>query len=458
MWSQCTDLFLGRAPFKYEIRSATTITARILGLHEVDKHLELKEQEDRIIKLSKNGFPTYIYCSSDDTMQCGKTCHGIGVSGKKKDGEPCFHLLSVSSPVSKDAKGCAKTNLYQIKRHMSPMVYSHIGGGATDNDPTAVNEQCSTFDGIIDELKELSQDSMNDSFLSSFINGVEWKSIVLTDFFHIGNLAMTHASIGAFGPTIRSNDDAQHKQVHHCQVIQCMANLRKHDPLYQDHMDEVMKDTDYKIIVKAPRERKQRWNSNQRQSRYIISTMDKKTKDGVPSLIAWAKRIEQYSTSLPSQIASHLSSLLLKPEIILSLLFEGEIGIYFEITSLWHSQPGETNCRNNFRMLELHSFIFEFVMPWWSKATKDLKSVLPKTYSYWKSNFKDQKKNNAQLKWNQLCQGVQHGYNQILKMLKLLLSPPLIFLVILDVEEGMPFLRALLKCVIVHGIELSPEK
>ena len=46
----------------------------------------------------------------------------------------------------------------------------------------------------------------------------------------------------------------------------------------------------------------------------------------------------------------------------------------------------------------------------------------------------------------------------MLKMMKLLLSPPLVLLVVLDVEEGTPFLRALLKCVTVHGVKLSSTK
>lgn len=97
--------------------------------------------------------------------------------------------------------------------------------------------------------------------------------------------------------------------------------------------------------------------------RHIIFALEKKTENGTPSLIAWAKRIEKYSTSTPSRIASHLALLLLKPEIILALHFESEMGSYFEVTMNWHSQPGETNTRNNFRMLEIHTFWFEFVIP-----------------------------------------------------------------------------------------------
>ena len=61
--------------------------------------------------------------------------------------------------------------------------------------------------------------------------------------------------------------------------------------------------------------------------------MEINTSDNIPSLIAWAKHIEQYSTPTPSNIANHLVSLLMKPEILLGLHFESELGEYFEITS-----------------------------------------------------------------------------------------------------------------------------
>ena len=124
------------------------------------------------------------------------------------------------------------------------------------------------------------------------------------------------------------------------------SQSKKHEPLFQDHMDAILDDV--KVHVKAARERKERWLSNQLQAASMIEMMEIKTSDGTPALLAWSKRIEEKATSLPSGIASHLASLLLKPEIILQLLFEAEIGKYFEETSAWHSRPGETNHRNNF--------------------------------------------------------------------------------------------------------------
>ena len=168
----------------------------------------------------------------------------------------------------------------------------------------------------------------------------------------------------------RGNDSTQHEQVHHRQAIQCLADLKKHEPLFQDHMDIVLQDIDKSLTVKAVRERQQICS--------ILEMMEIKTSDNIPSLIAWAKHIEQYSTPTPSNIANHLASLLMKPEILLGLHFESELGEYFEITTSWHSQPGETNTRNNFRMLELHTFWFEFIIPWWKRALTKPKEALKK--------------------------------------------------------------------------------
>ena len=126
----------------------------------------------------------------------------------------------------------------------------------------------------------------------------------------------------------------------------------------------------------------------------------------------------------------------------------------FEVVSAWHSQPGEINSRNNFRMLELHTFLFEFIMPWWSKANSRFEEVFPKTYSYWKVHFEDKNVPNAKLKMEQMVQGITYGYREIMKLIRKLLSPPLAFLVLVDVVEGRHFLRALLKCVTMHGIGL----
>ena len=63
-----TALLLGQPPHEYEIHSSDQITARLYALHEMDMYNEMKEQEERITKLSKHGFPTYTYSGSDDTL------------------------------------------------------------------------------------------------------------------------------------------------------------------------------------------------------------------------------------------------------------------------------------------------------------------------------------------------------------------------------------------------------
>ena len=50
--------------------------------------------------------------------------------------------------------------------------------------------------------------------------------------------------------------------------------------------------------------------------------------------------------------------MLFMPEIIVALHFESELGDYFEITSSWHSSPGELSTRPGFRMLEMHILWF----------------------------------------------------------------------------------------------------
>ena len=87
----------------------------------------------------------------------------------------------------------------------------------------------------------------------------------------------------------------------------------------------------------------------------------------------------------------------------------------------------------------------------------DPKQSLKSTYEYWEKNFKNKIAENATLKWEQIVQGVEHGYNEILKMSHLLFSPPLIFLVLCDDVERRPFVRALLKCITNHNIHLPGD-
>ena len=216
----------------------------------------------------------------------------------------------------------------------------------------------------------------------------------------------------------------------------------------QAHMDVVMKDSGLKVTVRKVQERQQRWLVNQESATWIITQSKKMTREGVPCLIAWCMRVINYETPSVSEMAKHLLQLLLNKSVCLGLNFDSDMLEYFEPTCNWHSQPGKIATRPGFCMLEMHTFLFEFGIPWWEKAKKSPEKVYCKIYQYLKEEFEDKDDPSFGLRLQQIQQGISDGYDQIVKMTSIFFAPPLSFLILTDEIERVPFLRALLKVVV----------
>ena len=82
-------------------------------------------------------------------------------------------------------------NAELFKSKLDNNTIKHYGGNVTDNASDAKKESQNTFNDILpnDRLE----------------HGVVPKPILLCDPFHIDNLAVTHASLAAFGVTERGN-------------------------------------------------------------------------------------------------------------------------------------------------------------------------------------------------------------------------------------------------------------
>ena len=78
-----------------------------------------------------------------------------------------------------------------------------------------------------------------------YVNGVKRRAINFGDPFHIANLVVTWASIGAFGDT----EKAYHTQVHHRQLLQSMHSLHNDNSTFsQALIDDIMTDSTGLVI------------------------------------------------------------------------------------------------------------------------------------------------------------------------------------------------------------------
>ena len=94
-------------------------------------------------------------------------------------------------------------------------------------------------------------------------------------------------------------------------------------------------------------------------------------------------------------------------------------------------------------------------MPWWECAKNNPQLGLPNTYSYWNVHFNEAKHPLASMKWQQILEGISCGYDEIICMTEILFSPPLCFLLLTDELERVPFLRALLKCIMHNNVKID---
>lgn len=146
---------------------------------------------------------------------------------------------------------------------------------------------------------------------------------------------------------------------------------------------------------------------------------------------------------------------LLKPEIIVAYYFKSELGGYFEVTSKWYAAPGELSTHPGFRIMEVHLFLFEFVFPWWNKATEHWTEVFKQTFESLNGcDLGDEVKG---LKKKQILKGIKAGCDEIVKMMEDLLSPPLIYLALTYMPKVPSILRVLLALVTQEGIQLPDD-
>ena len=112
-------------------------------------------------------------------------------------------------------------------------------------------------------------------------------------------------------------------------------------------------------------------------------------------------------------IAKDVVEMLLLPEIMVALNFERETGLYFEVTSKWHSSPGQLSARPGFRMFEIHSLWFEFISPWWEAVKANPSSRFSITMKA------IEKINNLELrnkKSQQVIAGINAAYNTLINL------------------------------------------
>ena len=103
----------------------------------------------------------------------------------------------------------------------------------------------------------------------TIINGVVRRPVVTGDGFHIGNLAIMHASMGFADNT----ENAEHEQIHHRQVLMSLHSLHSDDPGYaQSIMDQAMTDKK-RVVLQTWKERQQRWLVNQRFARQAVTML-----------------------------------------------------------------------------------------------------------------------------------------------------------------------------------------
>ncbi len=136
----------------------------------------------------------------------------------------------------------------------------------------------------------------------------------------------------------------------------------------------------------------QRWLVNQRNSTNTLAMYAKKTKNGVPSLIAWALSFANRNCSAwKCRVGKEIATWLSMDSILLGLQFESELGLYFEEVTAWHNRKGPINNRSGFRMMELLDLYLGFEVPWWNEAVVNPASKMPKTMKFLEDNFEGDK-------------------------------------------------------------------
>ena len=455
LWASFHVLILRKSLELKDFICQSTLWMHVMRLHYIDNEVANKRFQPIVNQRTANGFRRYYHFSSDDSNIQQRNRHVLIISTPSKDDvsnlQPSYR--HVTSSVSAVKSASAVKNADAIIDMVGLEGAASLAGATCDNAGDAQLEIKDTFGEIMRRIKSSDKD---EDWITSMLyeNEVLRRHIAYGDPYHVGNLVVTWASIFAFGETEKED----HSQVHHRQLMQSIYSLHADDKnLSQAIMDEVMEGADEDVRVTASRERTQRWLVNQRNAQRIWAMYGKKTKDGVPSLIAWALYFANNSRSTwKCRVGKEIATWLSMPAILLGLHFESELGIYFEEITAWHNRPGPINSRSGFRMMEVHSLYLSFEVPWWNEAVTNPASRIPKTMKFLEDNFQGDE---YDFRRGQVMRGLKKGRDELMKMTtRYLLKPPLVFLLLCNRENGASFLRAVLSILHEHPHheELSP--
>lgn len=128
--------------------------------------------------------------------------------------------------------------------------------------------------------------------------------------------------------------------------------------------------------------------------------------------------------------------------LLLQLLFEAKLAMYFETTMSWHASAGSLGSRPSFWMMEIHDLFFDFISPWWTRAKNLLEECFPETIKFLEKN--EMKEESWELKRQQLLAGINAGYKELCKMSKHVLSTRFLFLHFCNAMQGPALLRAVI--------------
>eukprot|EP00956_Cyclotella_meneghiniana_P021672 scaffold39740_cov82-Cyclotella_meneghiniana.AAC.1 len=413
----------------------TTLWNNVMRLDYIDNSLATNDFKQCINKRTPHGFQTYFYSTSDASIHHNRSRNVLCIT---QHGNP---------------------DLTNIDVMLGLETASRYGGGTNDNAADAQVEILTTFDKIMVKVEAWRDSNPEDEDIQLraynllYENGVKRRAINFGDPFHIANLVVTWASIGAFGDT----EKADHTQVHHRQLLQSMHSLHNDNSTFSQRlMDDIMTDST-RLVIRTCRERVQRWLVNQRNAKRTLAMFAHTTVDGSNALIQWALTYANEARSdWKRRVGREIATWLSMPEIILGLTFEAELGIYFEEVYAWHNRKGPFNERPGFRMMEIFFLYLGFEIPWWNKAVDSPDLQMPKTMKYLSNNFTGDE---YSFRHAQVMRGLTKGRDELIKMTsKCLFAVPIIYLLFSHHEHGASFLRAVLSVLHKFEQELDEEE
>jgi hypothetical protein len=106
----------------------------------------------------------------------------------------------------------------------------------------------------------------------------------------------------------------------------------------------------------------------------------------------------------------------------------------------WYNGNGNNNAyyRRDLKDIadEFQLFFHEFVQPWWNCALQNPESLFPNTFKYIEDHVRPVEL--KIMKKNQVLEGIQAGYDEMLKMHERSLTCPIIYLILVDSSRAPP--------------------